>query len=69
MNHVLKQRRRDVVIVTLKSGATFRGVLYDHDNQAIVLRSTEVVVAGSQRTPVDGELMLFVTDVAHLQLI
>lgn len=69
MRRVLKQRMRLGVIVTLKSKAAFSGVLFDHDDQAIVLRNVECLTNSAQPTPVDGELIVFVADVDTLQLI
>lgn len=69
MRHVINQRVRSTVIVTLKGGTSFRGVLFDHDKDAIVLRNTEHLVEGADRpTPVDGELVVLLADVLFLQL-
>lgn len=68
MNRVLRNRLRSRVLVTTKAGAAFEGVLWEHDREALVLRSTVQLQPGSTpAVPVDGELMLFVADVAHMQ--
>jgi small nuclear ribonucleoprotein (snRNP)-like protein len=57
------------VVVTLKSGESFTGILYSHDDKALVLRDTEAVGAGENRTnlPIDGELLVLMADVAWIQ--
>lgn len=68
-SRVLRQRLREKVVVTLKDGAAFAGVLYDDDGKVLVLRQAEVIdtVPGNNNTPVDGELLLYAVDVAYLQ--
>lgn len=64
---VIEDRLRHRVIVTLKSGEAFRGILTEHDERALVLRET-FAAGGSQETiPVDGELIVLWSDVAYLQ--
>lgn len=67
VGHILRQRRRKSVLVTTKSEATFRGVLFQVDRHSMVLRNAEVVVAGENPTVVDGELILPRAEVAFLQ--
>ena len=69
MNHVLRQRLREKVIVTTKDGASFSGVLYASDNKALVLRAAEALGAASDQTnvPMDGEVIVLLADVAFLQ--
>lgn len=71
MNRVLRNHLRHTTIVTLKSGAAFRGVLYLVDKEAFVLRNCELVEAGSDRIPVavDGELVILRPDVHYLQFV
>lgn len=69
MRHVINHRIRSTVIVTLKGGTSFRGVLFDHDRDAVVLRNAEHLVEGADRaTPVDGELLVLLADVLFIQL-
>lgn len=67
-NHprVLRARARKTVVVTLKSGATFKGVLTTSDRDALVLRST--VALGDAVVPVDGELLVLRSEVDYIQL-
>jgi small nuclear ribonucleoprotein (snRNP)-like protein len=70
MNRVVRNRIRAKVLVTTKTGAAFEGVLWDFDRVALVLRNTVQLQAGaSPAVPVDGELVVFVADVAHMQIL
>ncbi len=62
---VLRNRERCVFIVTTKDGRAYRGVLFDSDQQCMVLRNTEAL-DGSGPIPIDGELLLLWADVAFL---
>lgn len=66
---LVRQRLRSRVLVTLKSGATFDGVLFSADRRVWVLRSAQALGAGDNGTtvPVDGEVLIFVADVEYVQ--
>lgn len=68
-SRVINSRLRDRVVVTLKAGESFAGVLYSHDNKALVLRAVEALGAGERGTnlPLDGELIVLLADVAYIQ--
>lgn len=66
-SRVLRQRRRFTIVVTLKTGAVFRGVLFDADAQCLVLRRTEILTPDARSAPVDGELLVFVADIDTIQ--
>lgn len=68
-SRILSSRFRDRVLVTLKTGAAFDGILYSADKSAIVLRQVSAVGEGENKTnlPLDGELILMLADVAWLQ--
>lgn len=68
-SRVLTSRLRDRVIVTTKTGDSFSGILYSHDDKALVLRETQALGAGERRTdlPIDGELIVLMADVAYIQ--
>lgn len=68
-SRVIASRLRDRVIVTLKSGESFGGILYSHDDKALVLRETQALGAGERSTdlPLDGELIVLLPDVAYIQ--
>ena len=54
------------IIVTLKAGQSFAGVLFETDRRLIVLRdATELQVQAT--VPVDGELIVRWDDVAYIQ--
>ena len=66
---MFQSRLRERVLVTTKHGATFGGVLYSEDGKALVLRDTQAIAAGEDRTdvPIDGELIVLLADVAYIQ--
>ena len=68
-SRVLSSRLRERFLVTTKDGATFAGVLFSHDSQALVLRNAEAVGEGENKTnlPLDGEIIVLLSDVAYLQ--
>lgn len=68
-SRVITSRLRERVIVTTKTGDAFAGVLYSHDDKALVLRETQALGAGERSTdlPLDGELIVLLPDVAYIQ--
>lgn len=66
---MLSTRLRERVIVTTKTGESFAGVLYSHDDKALVLREAQALGAGERATdlPLDGELIVLLPDVAYIQ--
>lgn len=68
-SRVITSRLRERVIVTTKAGAAFGGILYSHDDKALVLRETQALGAGERSTdlPLDGELIVLLPDVAYIQ--
>lgn len=68
MNHVIRSRMRRQALVTLKSGSSFSGVLHEWDRRALVLRSAQHLDGERGSAPVDGELLLLVSDVDFVQL-
>lgn len=69
-SRLLRARLRHRVILTLNTGETWDGVLFDFDARAWVLREVTALGVGSNRTnvPVDGELLVLVEDIAYVQL-
>ena len=68
MNHVIKTRLHYRVVVTLKGGSAFHGVLWEQDKQALVLRDAEALPGQNQApVPVDGELLVLLADVDYIQ--
>ena len=67
---LLIERRRRRVLVTLKTGEAFSGVLFAVDRDAIVLRDAVAVAYGarSENVAVDGEALILRPDIAYLQL-
>ena len=68
-DRLLRRRARQVVVVTLKSGLAFRGVLFDVDGRSFVLRNALALEQGEGRThiPVDGEVVMSRSDVEFWQ--
>lgn len=66
---VLRTRYRRRVLVTLKDATTVDGLLWSADSTALVLRLAKVVDDGPGAAPIplDGELILLLVDVAHIQ--
>lgn len=69
-SRLLRSRLRRKVIVTLRSGDSFGGVLWEADSHAFVVREAVLYGAGANRTPlgVDGEVLLLAEDVLYVQL-
>lgn len=58
-DRLVRRRLRDDVVVTMKSGEAFRGVLHDADSRSFVLRDAKALTdAAAKPVPVDGELIL-----------
>lgn len=68
-SRVLSSRFRERVIVTIKTGDSFDGILFSADDKALVLRSASALGAGERKTdlPIDGELIVLLPDVAYIQ--
>ena len=68
-SRVITSRLRERVVVTLKTGEAFSGVLFSHDSKALVLRSAQAIGAGENSTdlPLDGEIIALLPDVAYIQ--
>jgi small nuclear ribonucleoprotein (snRNP)-like protein len=69
VRHLFRQRLRKQVIVTLKDGQAFAGILYAVDKELLVLRRPEALGPGAgERTPVDGEVLILREELAFLQV-
>lgn len=68
-DRLLRQRAKQRVVVTLKSGLAFRGVLFDVDDRSFVLRNCEALEQGlnGAHIPVDGEVFVARADVEFWQ--
>jgi small nuclear ribonucleoprotein (snRNP)-like protein len=70
VKRLIREHLRKRVIVTLKTGEAFGGVLFSADSEALVLREAVLLEAsGTDRAPqsVDGELLVLRADLAYLQ--
>lgn len=68
-SRALRSRLREQFLVTTKDGGAFSGILYSADGKVLVLRNAEAVGAGENKTnlPLDGEIIIILSDVAYLQ--
>lgn len=68
-SRVLSSRLRERVVVTLKTGQSFAGVLFSHDNKALVLRQAAALGAAEDKSdlPLDGEVIVLMADVDFIQ--
>lgn len=68
-SRVLRDRLRSRVVVTTSGGLSFRGILFDFDATALILRETIAVGAGQRQSdiPLDGELVILWAEVAYVQ--
>ena len=68
-SRVLRDRLRSRVVVTMKTGAAFGGILFDADHAALVLRETLALGAGQRQSdvPLDGEWVGLWSEVAYVQ--
>lgn len=68
-SRLLKKRLLSRVVVTLKSGQSFDGLLYAADPAVWVLRDSLALGMGEKGSPlpVDGEVVLFVSEIDYAQ--
>lgn len=67
-DRLLKSRLREVFVLTMHDGSSWRGLLYAADEKTVALREAELLSAGSVTpTPVDGELLLPRDQIAYMQ--
>lgn len=68
-SRILRSRIHEQFLVTTKDGAAFSGILYAADSKVLVLHAAEAIEAGENKTnlPLDGEILVFLSDVAYLQ--
>lgn len=64
-------RLKKRVIIKTKSGDGFRGIWWERDNEAIVLRDAEHIqpATDKQFVPADGEIVVLVAEVAYIQIL
>lgn len=68
-SRILSERISEKVILTLKQGQAFEGILWDADDKVWVLRSAEAIGAakGGASLPLDGEVLVLTGDILHVQ--
>ena len=57
------------MIVTVKGGESFKGVLFDFDGRALVLREALAMGVGQRQSdiPIDGEMVILWDEVTFVQ--
>jgi len=70
VRRLLRERLRHRVVVTLKTGEAFSGVLYAADAEVLILRDAEAIGVGERRSNlvVDGEVLILRGDVSYMQI-
>jgi hypothetical protein len=59
---------REQIVVTMKTGETFSGVLWEETGRELILRGAAgVSMDRGNDIGIDGELLVFVTDIAYVQ--
>lgn len=68
-DRLVRRRLRSEVIVTLRSGMAFRGVLFEADARSVVLRNAVAIgrTGDGSHIPVDGEVLFARADVEFYQ--
>lgn len=60
---------REAVIVNLKSGKAFRGVLWQRTGGFLVLKQAVILRSREAPVPVDGEVLVPFADVEFMQVV
>jgi hypothetical protein len=68
-SRILSERISEKIILTLKQGQAFEGVLWDADDKVWVLRNAEAIGAAKNggALPLDGEVLVLASDILHVQ--
>jgi small nuclear ribonucleoprotein (snRNP)-like protein len=72
MNFLQKYPELRQVLVNLKSGTAFKGVVFQRKSDYLVLKSAEIIQDRGQaakKQPVDGEVLIFRADIDFIQVI
>ncbi len=57
------------VIVNTKSGGAFRGALWDRQGDYLVLRDAEMLKGRGETLPMDGEIVIDISNVDFMQVL
>jgi small nuclear ribonucleoprotein (snRNP)-like protein len=72
MNLLQKYPELRQVLINLKSGTSFKGVIFQRKGDYLVLKNAEIIQDRGQaakKQPVDGEVIIFRADVDFIQVI
>lgn len=64
---MLRSRTKRRCLVTTDGGTWFAGVLLSHDRRSLVLVSATTEAEDGSTASVDGEVLILLDDVAHIQ--
>lgn len=67
MRRLIRQHLRRKALITLKSGHSFGGVLYEADPECVILRNAEAIGVTDTPVPVDGEVLILRSDIDFVQ--
>lgn len=59
---------RERGIVNLKNGSAFRGVIWQRKDGFLLLKGAEMLKPRGEAVPIDGEVLLYETDVEFIQI-
>lgn len=68
-DRILRSHLRYRVVVTMRDGATWDGVVMDADDRTLILRDVEAVQPDKSRVAADGEVLIPRDQVAYVQAV
>lgn len=65
------RKRKRMVLVNLKAGHTFRGIMWSWGwfSDQLIMKQAFLLKPGGEAVPMDGELVLFKNDVDFIQVL
>lgn len=66
-DRILRSHLRYRLVVTMRDGATWDGVVMDADERTLILRDVEAIQPDKTRVPADGEVLVPRDQIAYCQ--
>lgn len=66
-DRIVRSMRRFRLVVTLKDGSTWDGVLFDSDERTLLLYDATAIQSDRSRVSADGDVLLHREDVSYIQ--
>ena len=66
-DRLVRDLTRSDLTITTHAGMTWQGVLWDADENSLVLRGAAAINAEGKQVPADGEVLIPRRDVAYVQ--